>query len=246
MQFWGSGEEMARITSVFDYPNALALFLTPLLGFFLTLKLENYRFFQKNWIEITGMIAMATALILTFSRGAWFALIVTILFLGLKKLGPKKIILPGIIIILILLSLPDVRNRLTTRVSDASSHAHAELMRVGIDKLSTNPFLGNGLYGFRTSLEESEFRGEILNYPHNIFLNFWLELGLLGLISFALICVLVFEQYKKHTSPIRFAAGIFMIIIILHGLVDVPYFKNDLSILFWFMVSLAYLEFSKT
>jgi len=30
-----------------------------------------------------------------------------------------------------------------------------------------------------------------------------------------------------------------MIVIIIHGLVDAPYFKNDLAMMFWLLVALA-------
>ena len=86
---------------------------------------------------------------------------------------------------------------------------------------------------------------EIYLYPHNIFLNFWTETGLFGALLFTwLIARYLFEAIKllKNTQD-RYRYLILGLIgamstIIIHGLVDVPYFKNDLAILFWFLIAL--------
>jgi O-antigen ligase len=241
MRFWGTGLEVQRITSFFEYPNALALFLSPLFGFFLVITLNNFKFSPKKWLDILGLIMIFLGIVLTFSRGAWIALGLTIFFLGFKRFGLKKTIVPAIILILTLLVTPQTRQRITLGLTDPSSLAHRELMTVAVNKVMASPLTGNGLYGFRTTLVNANFTGEILNYPHNIFLNFWLELGLLGLISFSLILIEVFKQNKKSPNTYTFAVGIFMIILLIHGLFDAPYFKNDLAILFWFMTSLSFI-----
>lgn len=86
---------------------------------------------------------------------------------------------------------------------------------------------------------------EIYLYPHNIFLNFWTEIGLLGALLFTwLIARYLFEALKllkntqgRHRYLILGLIGA-MSTIIIHGLVDVPYFKNDLAILFWLLIAL--------
>ena len=240
IRFWGSGLEPQRIVSLFEYPNALALFLAPLIGLFFTLELKNYHLFEEKWVTRTCLTLMAVALLLTFSRGAWIAVLITLGLLLLKNIGLKKtgLVAAGILILGFL--LPELRERILSGISDPSARAHWDLMTVGINKVLQSPFLGNGLYGFRTTLEQSTFTGEILNYPHNIFLNFWLEIGLLGLLAFGWIINLALRQQKKHLSVPALAASSFLLIVVLHGLVDAPYFKNDLAILFWFSISLFY------
>ncbi|OGE88886.1 MAG: hypothetical protein A3J07_00855 [Candidatus Doudnabacteria bacterium RIFCSPLOWO2_02_FULL_49_13] len=244
IRFWGTGIEPERITSVFDYPNALALFLAPLFGLFAILIYKKYRLFEREWLEILGLLLMAAALILTFSRGAWLAVAITLTLFLIKNHSGRAVLT---IVTLVLLGslgvgVAPIRQRLVSAVSDASSDARLELMRLGIQKIQDEPFLGNGLHGFRTTLSAADFQGEILNYPHNIFLNFWLETGLLGLLAFGLIIGAVGERQKKHPTVWGLAAAAFLLIVILHGLVDVPYFKNDLAVLFWFAISLFYLD----
>lgn len=241
LRFWGTGAEIERISSVFDYPNALALYLAPLFGFFTVLLLEKFELIKEKKSYLFGLCLMLIALILTFSRGAWLAIFVTLLLLALRHFNLKKIILALVVVTAVLFFIPPIRNRISLGLTDPSSSAHWDLMKIGIEKVIQGPILGNGLAGFPDTLKQANFQGEILNYPHNIFLNFWLELGLLGLISFCGICILVFEQYKKHPKASTLACGMFIMVLILHGLVDAPYFKNDLSVLFWFMVAVAYL-----
>ncbi|HTW96628.1 MAG TPA: O-antigen ligase family protein, partial [Candidatus Methylomirabilis sp.] len=93
---------------------------------------------------------------------------------------------------------------------------------------------------------------EIYMYPHNIILNFWSELGLAGLFLFIWIFgkviynlsfIIYNSQVKKNTATIFLALGLLgaFTAIVIHGLVDVPYFKNDLSALFWILIALSVL-----
>jgi len=232
LKFWGTGLEIERITSFFEHPNELALYLAPLFTFFLTLNIQNSKIFKQKWIEVAGLILMLIALTLTFSRGAWLAVaLVCFLLLG-KKFGIKKLVVTAIIIGLVLILIPITRSRIMLGLSDPSSQAHWQLFNLGWHKIIQNPILGTGLHSFEAFNVE---------YPHNIFLTFWIQMGILGLLSFCWILYLVFQSNKKQPTPLKLAASVFMLTILLQGLFDTPYFKNDLSVLFWFMVSVVYL-----
>ena len=87
---------------------------------------------------------------------------------------------------------------------------------------------------------------EIYMYPHNIFLNFWSELGILGALLFCWIIAKFLWQSgrfflaERNNQEYFIALGLMtsMITLVIHGLVDVPYFKNDLSALFWVSIAL--------
>lgn len=241
LRFWGYGPEVKRITSVFEYPNALALFLTPIIALSVVLFIEK-TFSRKCTLLATVLMTIAT--LLTYSRGAWLALAVTGLVLAVRYNGLVKVNLKTVIafILLICLGVFLTYGRITSTFHDSSSSERGKLLQVGIGEVIKNPILGNGLYGFRTTLEQSNYTGEILNYPHNIFLNFWLETGLIGLLSFFGVLYLVFREVKKNGSIFKYAGVFALAAMIIHGLVDVPYFKNDLSVLFWFLISMFYIK----
>ncbi len=80
---------------------------------------------------------------------------------------------------------------------------------------------------------------EIYLYPHNIILNFWTELGFLGLIVFLIIIgKYLYYSLKLKNKKISLTLISVMLVIFIHGMVDVPYFKNDLSLLFWIIISI--------
>jgi O-antigen ligase len=238
MKYWGTGEEVMRVVSIFEHPNHLAFYLAPLIGFFSTLWLNRYQVIKNRWVFGTGILILMLTLFLTFSRGAWLALAIGLILIIIKHFGLKKTFAPLSLGIIILAFIPAIQNRLN--ISDASSSSRLELMEAGLNKITENPIFGNGLFGFRTTLTDASFIGEIHNYPHNLYLALWLELGLLGLFAFAWIIKLVWEQYQKKPDVMHLAAISFILIVLIHGLVDTPYFKNDLSVLFWFMLSLFY------
>ena len=119
--------------------------------------------------------------------------------------------------------------------------------------LLDHPLLGAGLSGFKELYSQKYFTcdAEPLEYPHNWGLNFWTETGILGLAGFVGILWRYFKSVKvskcqcvngKKTNaycllPIAFISA--MTYWLVHGLVDVPYFKNDLALEFWVIVGLA-------
>jgi len=79
--------------------------------------------------------------------------------------------------------------------------------------------------------------------PHNIFLAFWLQTGMIGLAGFVLILIWFFDDVLKHKSAtynLQLAIPIIlMIYFLIHGLVDTTYWKNDLSLMFWILIGIA-------
>lgn len=87
---------------------------------------------------------------------------------------------------------------------------------------------------------------EIYMYPHNIFLNFWSELSLFGLIVFIWLLVKffwvaasLFKKSNDNDKLLLITAMAAMTTIIIHGMVDVPFFKNDLAIIFWLPIAIV-------
>jgi O-antigen ligase len=89
---------------------------------------------------------------------------------------------------------------------------------------------------------------EIYLYPHNILLNFWSELGLAGALLFIWIILkylytglalsVSYGRERRTEKYLTLGLMTAMIAIIVHGLVDAPYFKNDLAAMFWILVAL--------
>ncbi len=109
--------------------------------------------------------------------------------------------------------------------------------------LDDAPVFGAGLSGYPSRIAPYHKADwiEIFQYPHDLFLNFWSETGLIGLAGFLWIVGRFFRQafaLRARGGWIVPASTAAMIALLVHGLVDVPYFKNDLAFLFWILVGI--------
>ncbi len=265
--WWAVNVASRRITSLLNHPNALALLLGPILVMAIVF-LQTGKTWIKNKILGATVIFGLIALYLSFSRASWLALIMTIAlvtllpsllanqkFQNLLTLEAWKIRIPVISAIILILALvfilPVSRAKLLDLASgqDLAQKNRLVLWSAAFDILKKHPIAGVGLMGFRDAYQSYPLGPDQVtqNYPHNFFLNFWLETGLLGLVSMLGLLYLFFErcyyllQTRWRAIGLATAAGMSMII--LHSLVDVSYFKNDLSVLFWLIYALPNLNF---
>jgi O-antigen ligase len=102
-----------------------------------------------------------------------------------------------------------------------------------------NPILGTGLRSYPIAIlpfHKATWM-EVFQQPHNLELMLWIETGLPGLIVFAWLCVIWIRMAKKKQNSWIWIAP--LIALLVHGFVDVPYFKNDLAMQFWILAALA-------
>ena len=132
-----------------------------------------------------------------------------------------------------------------TKLDEHTSMAtRIEIWKVGAGLLKENPILGIGLGQYENQyklnaeriLEKKPFE-ETRLHSHNLYMEFWLETGLLGLLSFLWITVLVFKEgFKKldiEDKKMQTALFIMLVYILVHGIIDLTFFKNDLALIFW-------------
>ncbi len=239
-QWWGNANEPKRILSFFEYPNAFALYLAPLLAFLLPFVRQSS---LSKLYKISYFLGLA-ALLLTLSRGGWLgfvaALIVYIIFFAEKK--ERLTALTGFIIAsIIILATPNLRYRVILPfMGEKSTVSRFSLWQTAEKMISDSPILGKGLTGFKSNYDKYNTDPNLasLNYPHNIFLNFWVETGLLGLLSFLGLSYFFITKAIKQKGLISVAIILFLTAIYFHGLADAPYFKNDLALIFWILLSL--------
>jgi O-antigen ligase len=242
-----------RITSVFDFPNAIGLFLAPILSMliiFLT-SLPKLSFGRKQKIElsstlIVSIILLLITIVLAKTEAALIAIptaiFITLLFSNAKR--TTKLVSTALVVIVIIgvFSLPSIKSKIL--LQDISGQARTESWHETLTMLSDYPIQGAGLSGFPTVIapyhDASYF--EVFQYPHNIFLNIWVELGLPGLLAFLIFSFLILkvllptkaQPWSQTPKPAELARLLLLaafLTISFHGLVDVPFFKNDIAML---------------
>lgn len=253
--YWGNTVEPKRALAMFTHPNFFALFIAPLLAFLVAdislqqtsfkLQLENYKQI-KSLIKIIAWVLGIIGLGLSLSRAGWLGLTVAIgiyAVVAADKKIRKLFFVTGAIIILLVAITPNLRYRfLLPFYGEKSAVSRLSLWDTGIKGIKDSPILGLGLHGFSENWGRlnTDPGLDTHNFPHNIFLNFWVETGLLGLLSiFALIGFLIWQGIKNKTDPIKLGLALFLIALITQGLLDNPYFKNDLALVFWVLLALG-------
>lgn len=240
-----------RLTGPFAYPNALSLLTAPLAALFFGLWVysKNKLF---NWHYLLLFVFGLSLAIMTVSQGAIVAIIFSLfLSLILAKKFIKWVWLIVIFVLLIslaLLSKIDFNPKLNLQSS--SLDIRFNQWQETREFLADNFLWGAGLNGYQSALKYYHHNDwlEIYLYPHNIFLNFWTEMGILGLIIFLallvyILCLLrdIFKSKNTLARPLIMMWAVWFV----HGLVDVSYFKNDLSVLFFVMLGLTFLVANK-
>jgi O-antigen ligase len=235
-----------RVTAMFSSPNAVGLFLGPIATVYAGWLMAELKNKAAALLKLFVITLALLAIWFTESTGTLLGLTAAFIFLGFfgwSKKWTTAIVLGALIACL---AVPLTRHRVieTILLRDTSGQNRIFLWSTALGHLTQNPksfLLGTGILGF-AELQNNvrdPLKIEPLLYPHNIILNLWVETGILGVLA---ITWLIAAFYKRGFSTQRnwLTLGIMaaMVTVIIHGLIDVPYFKNDLSMLFWIIISL--------
>lgn len=188
--------------------------LAGVLVFCASFGLFTEKFWHGNWLKNNLILgSLYVAIILSFlliSRGALISLAIAIsiflmgkLLLG-KKIAIKKIkILPIFVISIIIFMImqpfiKDLVYRMQHIKYSVSTLSRLSLWNNCILKIKDSPFIGTGpaQYEYRVFSEN-------LEDPHNIFLRYGVEFGILGLISIFIIFIYPFVLFIKKYSKNR-------------------------------------------
>jgi len=239
--------------AIYQTPNAVALFLVPLIAVASAIVIYSPHV-RDRWAAVVYLVIALPAALLTFSRGGYVALLVIGLLLALSH--PSRVwLVPSLALIALAFSrIPAVATRIGHQLNPAdpnnSLDQRVRLWKATFRLLQDHPIFGTGLSGFARSIDPyrsvSDYRDNLI-YPHNLVLNFWTETGLLGLAAFAWIFVrasqVAWRGWRvgiQSWRPLQLGVLLALTGFVVHGLVDVPYFKNDLSLEFWVLLGLSW------
>lgn len=245
---WGTLDwTVRRATGPFPYPNALALYCAPIAALCVGLFMSARKGEATPRPYILGFISAFVGTLLAKSAGGVGAVLICLLIAGLaKKTMRKWTLIACIVAITITVITPQIRTPLVKLVtfSGWSGQVRQWMWKDTWRMIKDRPLQGAGLGAYPTVFAPYHSKAnaiEIFQYPHNILLNFWSETGLLGVVAFGWICV-IWVRVASGYKPTRLLTYLPLLAILIHGLVDVPYFKNDLAVLFWVLAAVATLQ----
>ncbi len=258
-----------RVTSVFPYPNAVGLYLGPIVVMSSLLSLRGpkaeailwkglLRFARndKRTLWISTAAIGSVAIILAQSEAAIAAVAATVFLAAVStKRFRKAAVSVAVIATVLVAAISPLRHYALDKLT---FHDYSETVRLSqwtetVTMIKDRPIFGAGLNGYPTAMipyhKDAQF--EIFQYPHTLLLNIWVELGVLGLIAFALLAyrvlITVFPSPSKGEGQGEVYAVLFVLLeTVIHACFDVPYFKNDLATMTWiFLAVIAATSYAK-
>lgn len=255
------GEGVRRVRSVWGSPNNAALFLGRLLPIALAFALFLPEARNKRAYAVIVFL-LALTLFLTYSLGALvLGVPASIALLALVWLWPSRhrlrpvhaAVLAALLIGGVAVALLAGGSRLQSLFQTGTGTG---FFRVAVWTSATNmirdhPILGVGLdnflYEYPKYILPEAWREPNLSHPHNVLLDFWLRLGILGPVVLIWIQVEFFRRIWRtlgsgqgpwaRALAVGLAAS--MVDFLAHGMVDAAYFVVDLAFVFMFTLGVA-------
>jgi O-antigen ligase len=206
-------ERFARVGGTFASPNVagsyLSITLTIMIGLLL---LTRLRTLYKAAMIVSVSLGLI-ALVATYSREGWLALLCSTLllcYIGWRSLrSSRKLILVGAFGALCLSLLSDTMlSRRLFENDEGAASSRIVLNKVAISMIEDHPILGVGANNFTLNLRNyatHEVMGEWLYAVHNKYLLVWAEAGLGGLIAYLwFVSASVRNAWRcwKHNVPL--------------------------------------------
>lgn len=240
----------SRLLGPLDAAVYLAYYFVPFFLFFIIQFFENIK--QKSnffYAIILGLLILATQ-----SMGAIGGSLAVLFFYFLKRNHLLKTTLSKIFLatfsIAIITTIFYIKILPTIQTNYSSLDERGEIWLTSMELLK-NPktiFFGLGPgqfeYHYIQNVDKVLGRAPLDYYviqPHNIFLLFIFNYGILGLI-FILFCIYKTIQNLinfKQNPDIKILSSFILLYFFLHGMIDTPFFKNDMLILLIIFLELA-------
>lgn len=234
---------MGRLQGIYTSPNYLAMYLAPALVLSIGLWFDKNKF--KKLFLITDCLLLIAILFFTKSVGAWLGVVLALgfgLVLYLCRSNKKKLI--WLVIVLGLIAILAIGYlKLFSEQGKISFNARLVIWDMAWYIFKVRPIIGIGPGTFEGYFPPYPVWG--VPQPHNLYLAFLLQSGLIGFIGFIWLLIWFFKkgfELFKAQNLLSITLMSVMVYILIHGLVDTTYWKNDLSIFFWVIIALLNIE----
>ncbi len=190
-------------------------------------------------VSIVIAFVVAAALFLTFSRGAWLGIVAGLACIGFfsgRKIRLAMFALLVIGSILVIPFLQTERAQSLFQVGAGTGFFRVSVWQSAVNMIRDQPVFGVGLdnflYAYPRYINPEAWREPNLSHPHNIVLDFWVRLGIGGVMVLAWMLI---EFYRTGLRKIETHRALMiglmasMTAALAHGLIDAAYFYVDLA-----------------
>lgn len=236
--------------AIYQTSNAVALFLVPIIAVAGSLLLHSPSARQRQLALLVAALC-GIAVVLSFSRGGYLALFAVAIGLALSHRRRWWLLAAVALVALAASRVPIIASRLAHEIDmndpNNTLAGRIHLWQVTLQIMRERLIFGTGLSGYATAMSPWPNGLSQVIYPHNLILNFWTSTGVLGLLAFVWLLIKGFTSSWRgwvnrnpDWRPFQLGVLLVLVAIVVHGLVDVPYFKNDLSFEFWVLLGISW------
>lgn len=243
-----------RVVSTFENPNMLGLYLILLLPMIAALGIGEKNWWRKPGYLLTFAVG-AACLIYTWARGAWLGfLFAAVIFLLMWNRRTMGVLIAGILALP--MAIPFLPESIVSRFSSIGDLTDTSTnYRVFIWRGSTNMLkdywltgIGVGEQAFDKIYPYYSFAGiEKAPHAHNLFLQLFIEVGVLGFIVFLAMLICLFQSgfsLAKHgeDKAVRLIGcgalcGVFAALV--QGMTDYVWYNYRVFFVFWLMIGIV-------
>ena len=201
------------------------------------------RIYSPRLFYVLSTFIIALALYLTYSRGAWLGIAAGLAFIALasgKRVRIAMIVLLVLGVIAVIPFLQTERAQSLFQVGTGTGFFRASVWESASAMIRDHPIFGVGLdnflYEYPKYIKPDAWREPNLSHPHSIVLDFWVRLGIAGVV--VLIWMIV-EFYRCGIRNLGKLSGTERALVIglmasmtaalAHGMIDAAYFYVDLA-----------------
>ncbi len=251
-------EGARRLASVYGSPNNVGLWMGRCLPFALALTLVSVDTRRRIAAAVICVIMLA-ATALTQSAGALFlglpagvAVVILILF-GRRALLPLTALI-GLAVLAVPILAQSPRFARLLDPTDGTNFIRLRVWQSALSAIQDRPLTGLGLDQFLYFYRGRYIRPDAwlepdLSHPHNIVLDFWLRLGIFGVLLIAwstaafyralLPAIRALRAHDALLTAVAVGAAGSMANLLTHGMVDNSVFVNDLAYVFILLLGMA-------
>ncbi|SHH11848.1 O-antigen ligase [Massilia sp. CF038] len=225
------GPNGARLQSTFAHPNIYAFYLTLVIGLgFYILKSDTYKLAQRERVGLSAYLALLFAMLaLTQTRSAWIAC--GALFLGYGLLFERRYLIYMLVVPLLALLIPDVRDRVLDLGAGNEVKLYAKLnsfaWRLYIWESGLN-WMRPSHYLFGYGLESFQFysptffplAGKTHFGAHSMYVQWLFELGAIGTLACLWVYGRVMWTLKGMVTVNRLGAFVLIVMMLQYLIVS--------------------------
>ena len=238
-------EGVRRVLAVYGSPNNLALYLDRAFPLVIALALfVDER--RRRAAYALAAIPIALALYLTYSRGAYLGIAAGLLLIGLLSGRRVRLAVAALSVVAVIALIPfsqTARFQSLFQEGTGTGFFRVSVWKSGIAMIRDHPVFGVGLdnflYEYPKYIQPDAWREPNLAHPHNIVLDFWVRMGIFGVVALVWLLVEFYRHGFRKLGELRgtqraLVIGLLasMTAALAHGMIDAAYFYVDLAFVF--------------